>query len=231
MHAATCAMTIPWTRTPSSRRCARTTKRKTAPAARSIIPPITLLGWAETPRLDPSGHVVGWSLRARSGDFEFVNRHTRMLGRRGVLSLNLVTEPKTLQQNIRHVEAVAPHTEFLPGNRYEDRREDDPEPVRDVSFLLLGRALPAPTPSAPPPRTQMPPRKTERDYFLPAAIAVTVLGVMVIIPRVVQRAMSLPMGPFGSITLCRSAKGMGTSIEAMANPSSKNVMTRARSVR
>ena len=77
-------------------------------------------GWTEPPRYDRAVHHVVWALKANSKNGASLNYNTRILGRRGYASLNLIDDPE-------HVEASKPEaakflaaTTFNKGARYED---------------------------------------------------------------------------------------------------------------
>lgn len=86
--------------------------------------PLALDGWAETPRYEKSQHHVVWALIVSDADGKSVNYNTRVLGRKGYVSLNLVTDPNTLAQDKHHATTLLSVTRFDSGARYEDFNED-----------------------------------------------------------------------------------------------------------
>lgn len=84
--------------------------------------PIELVGWAEAPRYDKATHKMYWAKEIKFGDSaeNTLNYNIRVLGRRGVLVLNVVSAMQQIdlvrQQNPQILAAV----DFNPGNRYED---------------------------------------------------------------------------------------------------------------
>lgn len=81
---------------------------------------LALDGWAEPPRYDRDRHNLVWALVVSGHDGKSVNYNTRVLGRRGYASLNLVTDPSTLAQFKPDAEALLRSTSFGPGARYEE---------------------------------------------------------------------------------------------------------------
>jgi len=85
-------------------------------------PEVHLAGWAKRPSYDPASHSVVWAR-----DIVFANepKHSlnydvRSLGRKGVLSINLVSTMDKLPQ-VQHAAATfAKHAAFDTGSRYED---------------------------------------------------------------------------------------------------------------
>jgi uncharacterized membrane-anchored protein len=83
---------------------------------------IELMGWAVAPRYDKASNKLYWAKELRFGDIPVntLNYNVRILGRKGVLVLNLVA---TMPQ-ITEIESVIPTvlamTNFNPGYRYAD---------------------------------------------------------------------------------------------------------------
>lgn len=82
--------------------------------------PLALDGWAESPRYEKAQHQLVWALVVSDADGKSVNLNTRVLGRRGYVSLNLVTDPTTLSQDRAHATKLLAVTQFNSGARYED---------------------------------------------------------------------------------------------------------------
>lgn len=84
---------------------------------------LALDGWAEPPRYDKGQHHLVWALIVSDPEGKSVNLNTRVLGRRGYVSLNLVTDPNTLAGYRHHATALLSATKFDAGARYEDFNE------------------------------------------------------------------------------------------------------------
>ena len=86
------------------------------------FPAATLRGWAQPPRYDSVRHAVTWgrTLRFSDGDEDVLHYDLRLLGRRGVLSLNMVGELDDLPKIRAAADVLAARTRFDPGARYED---------------------------------------------------------------------------------------------------------------
>src|SRR5207247_2505851 len=74
--------------------------------------------WAEKPRYDKAKHQVIWAVTLKDEDTAtapatVVNYNTRILGRSGVLSLNLVTDFGKLEENKPKVAALLDDTSFV----------------------------------------------------------------------------------------------------------------------
>ena len=60
--------------------------------------PLHIDGWSEPPRYEKQQHHLVWALLVSDDDGPAVNFNTRKLGRRGFVSLNLVTDPQHLTE-------------------------------------------------------------------------------------------------------------------------------------
>lgn len=81
-----------------------------------------LVGWAQAPTYDPRSHSLVW---AKNVQFEGQNDNTlsydvRLLGRQGVLSLNMITGMSKLAETKQAAAKFAGAAEFRPGSRYAD---------------------------------------------------------------------------------------------------------------
>jgi len=82
--------------------------------------PLTLEGWSDPPHYDKDKRHLVWALVVSDADGKSVNYNTRSLGRRGFVSINLVTEPQKLAGFKPHAQALLGGTRFKPGARYQD---------------------------------------------------------------------------------------------------------------
>lgn len=85
--------------------------------------PLTLEGWSEPPRYEKAQHHMVWALIVSDPDGKSVNFNTRVLGRRGYVSLNLVTAPESLATYKSNATTLLGATHFDAGSRYEDFNE------------------------------------------------------------------------------------------------------------
>jgi uncharacterized membrane-anchored protein len=80
---------------------------------------LTLDGWSEPPHYDRGRHHLIWGLKV-TGKSTSINYNTRILGRRGFVSLNLVTAPEAVATDKSEAEKLLAATTFNKGARYED---------------------------------------------------------------------------------------------------------------
>ncbi len=112
--------------------------------AKQGYPPIELVGWATPPRYDAASKKMYWAKELKFGDSaeHTLNYNIRMLGRRGVLTLNAVASMSQLES----IEKVAPDilamVEFKQGNRYADfNPSSDKVATYGLAALITGGVL------------------------------------------------------------------------------------------
>ncbi len=87
--------------------------------------PSHLVGWAQPPSYDRARHSMIWARDIKFGDasVDTLNYDLRILGRRGVLSLNLVSAMPDLPAVRTDAAALAADVAFNPGSAYGDYQE------------------------------------------------------------------------------------------------------------
>jgi uncharacterized membrane-anchored protein len=83
---------------------------------------IALIGWASKPFYDKDHNTLHWAKEIRFGESEenTLNYNVRILGRKGVLILNAVSEMNELTQVQPSIEKVQASFHFADGNKYAD---------------------------------------------------------------------------------------------------------------
>lgn len=108
------------------------------------LPPIFVGGWAEKPQYQKDKHQVVWAIEVKDQDSASspvtgINYNTRILGRKGVLSMNLVTGQEKFPENKNKVMALLNKTEFTKGNTYGEYVEGkDKASGYGLTGLILG---------------------------------------------------------------------------------------------
>lgn len=98
-------------------------------------------GWTEAPHYDQAQHHLVWALNASTDDGTSVNYNTRVLGRRGFVSLNLVADPESIEASKPHVVKLLKNTTFKQGARYADFQEGtDKVAEYGLAGIVLGGA-------------------------------------------------------------------------------------------
>lgn len=101
-----------------------------------------LVGWAQSPTYDPGTHTMIWAREVRFSDVEenTLNYDVRLLGRRGVLSLNVVASMSDLAEVGAAAEALRQTATFDEGARYADFRAGDQKAAYGLAGLVAGGA-------------------------------------------------------------------------------------------
>ena len=103
--------------------------------------PLHVSDWTEAPHYDKARHELIWALNAVSDNGTSVNYSTRVLGRRGYVSMNLVVDPEGLAASKPEVAKLLGNTRFAPGARYEDYQEGTDKVAEfGLAGLVLGGA-------------------------------------------------------------------------------------------
>lgn len=79
-----------------------------------------ILGWHERPFYDPGTNNLTWAIRGSSAGAVMINRNVRLLGRRGVMSVTLVSDPSELAAAGPAVDLLLTGFAFKPGSRYAE---------------------------------------------------------------------------------------------------------------
>lgn len=103
--------------------------------------PFHVDGWDQKPTYDKVAHRLIWSLRLRSEGGSSINYETRILGRKGFLSIVLITSEARYAQDKPHVQKLLELTKFDAGSRYEDfDKKTDKVAEYGLTGLILGGA-------------------------------------------------------------------------------------------
>lgn len=106
-------------------------------------PGVEVIGWAQRPRYDRVGHSVVWAkeIAFDNEEVHVLNYDLRTLGRRGVLSLNLLSSMPDLPEIRVAANELASTAQFNPGARYEDfNDETDERAGYGIAGLVAGGA-------------------------------------------------------------------------------------------
>lgn len=97
-----------------------------------------LVGWAQTPAYDRRTHSVVWAqnIQFQGSPENTLNYDIRMLGRHGVLSLNMVTVMSKLAETRQAAQRFAAAAEFTQGARYADFQQGDRVAEYGVAGLI-----------------------------------------------------------------------------------------------
>jgi len=85
-------------------------------------PTLELVGWAQPPQYDHAQHSLIWArdIRFDGEKVDTLNYDVRLLGREGILSLNMIADMEHLGEVREAAKSFGAAAEFVPGARYAD---------------------------------------------------------------------------------------------------------------
>lgn len=102
------------------------------------VGPLYLDGWSEQPRYVKSSHQLVWGLKAHGDNGPVINFFTRVLGRNGYLSVNLIDSADKIEKSKVDAANVLSAIRFKQGSRYEDHKSGDKDSGIGLRGLVLG---------------------------------------------------------------------------------------------
>ncbi len=106
--------------------------------------PIELVGWASAPFYDGQTHKLHWAQELKFGDRQVhtLNYNIRVLGRKGVLVLNFISDMNQKPVIDANLDSVLAMAEFEQGSRYEDFNPDlDKVAAYGIGALVAGKVI------------------------------------------------------------------------------------------
>ena len=102
--------------------------------------PIFLTGWERPPYYDDSTHNLTWALRVASASDTSINHSVRLLGRGGVMKVDLVISPDAFADALPTFDEMIGGTTFVSGQRYSEWRSGDKVAKYGLTALVAGGA-------------------------------------------------------------------------------------------
>ncbi len=102
---------------------------------------VDVVGWDTKPYYNAQAKQLIWAVRARSMGQDSINYNTRVLGRGGVLSANLVAAPEDLVEAKQEWSGVMSGMAFNAGQRHADFKEGDKLAEYGLTGLIVGGGL------------------------------------------------------------------------------------------
>ena len=98
-------------------------------------------GWQVPPHYDTQTKRLEWGIRLRSAGGQFiVNYASRLLGRSGVMSAVLVSDPSTLAADTEQFKAALQTFSYVAGERYSEVKSGDKIAQYGLAALIVGGA-------------------------------------------------------------------------------------------
>jgi uncharacterized membrane-anchored protein len=110
--------------------------------------PFHVKGWSHQPFYDPRTNnltwaILGYSQEAGKPEEDAVNYSVRLLGRQGVMKVDLVLSPKQVGEVLPHFDNLLSGFSFVPGQTYGDWRSGDKVAEYGLTALVVGGAAAA----------------------------------------------------------------------------------------
>ena len=101
-------------------------------------PEVHIVGWHQQPFYDSKTNNLTWSIKGSSDDGDNVNHSTRLLGRRGVISANLVAAPEEVDAAVASFNAMLTDFSYTSGNKYSEFTRGDKVAEYGLAGLIVG---------------------------------------------------------------------------------------------
>ncbi len=105
------------------------------------MPEMEIKGWYKRPAYDKKTNNLEWATLLRSGKADVVNYNIRYLGRKGVMEVIVVADPKNLKPVIEKSKKLLTGYAFNSGNKYSEFAEGDKVAEYGLKALMTGGAL------------------------------------------------------------------------------------------
>lgn len=99
-----------------------------------------IIGWQTPPRYDAITNNLTWAVRGSTGGDEVINHSVRLLGRKGVMDVDLVLSTNQVSSIVPKFDKMLSGFTFVPGNRYAEFRQGDRIAEYGLTALVAGGA-------------------------------------------------------------------------------------------
>ena len=106
-------------------------------------PTITIVGWQTAPFFDTASKNLQWCIKGSSQGHDIINYNTRLLGRGGVMSANLLVAPGKMEATLPMVKTLLADFTFKEGKRYAEYKKGDRIAEYGLAALVAGGAAAA----------------------------------------------------------------------------------------
>jgi uncharacterized membrane-anchored protein len=104
-------------------------------------PEISIVGWHTPPFYNHETNNLEWCIKGESEGHTIVNYNTRILGRTGVMSANLMVDPEKLDSTLPVVKKLLGGYNFVEGKKYSQYVTGDKIAKYGLSALVVGGAV------------------------------------------------------------------------------------------
>jgi uncharacterized membrane-anchored protein len=104
-------------------------------------PAISIVGWHTPPFYNRETNNLEWCIKGESEGHAIVNYNTRILGRMGVMSANLMVDPEKLSDSLPVLKQLLGGYSFVEGKKYSQFVSGDKIAKYGLSALVVGGAV------------------------------------------------------------------------------------------
>ena len=97
-----------------------------------------IVGWEQQPFYDPQTNNLTWAIKGRSEGSTSINHSTRLLGRKGVMSADLVISSEQLGVAVPAFDTLLTGFSFDTGQRYAEFKQGDKVAAYGLTGLIVG---------------------------------------------------------------------------------------------
>lgn len=101
---------------------------------------LNLVGWHQAPFYDTATNNLTWSTKLTSGGQPVINHSVRLLGRTGIMSVQLVADPSNFESATSEFNEVLRGYTYNDGQRYAEFRQGDKLAGYGLTALIAGGA-------------------------------------------------------------------------------------------
>lgn len=105
-------------------------------------PTVSVVGWKFKPEYDRNAKLLEWAILGKqdSTNTQIVNFNTRILGRRGVMRVTLVSSPNDFDEAVSELKGLLQGFQYDQGEKYSDFRQGDKVAEYGLAALIVGGA-------------------------------------------------------------------------------------------
>lgn len=104
-------------------------------------PAISIVGWHTAPFYNKETNNLEWCIKGQSQGHDIVNYNTRILGRGGVMSANLLVAPDALDATLPQIKTILRGFSYVEGQKYSQWKSGDKVAKYGLSALVMGGAV------------------------------------------------------------------------------------------
>jgi len=99
---------------------------------------LEIVGWETPPHYDTRTQNLTWAIRGKSSGGVVINHSTRLLGRRGYTTVDLVLDPEALPASLPRFETILGSFSYEQGQRYAEFTAGDKIATYGLTALIAG---------------------------------------------------------------------------------------------